>query len=97
MRSFNEKTIEQRRKEIGIVLKTIMDTNAEKRSEKNQALGDNYIEQFRKLSDITLPYGADDVLKLLPSVQEKDCQEVMKEKYGYEIEYGIGGKREGTN
>lgn len=97
LRSFNEKTIDQRRQEIGVVLKAIMDTNAEKRLEKNAALGSNYIEQFRRLSDITLLYGADDVMKMLPSVQEKDYQDTMRERYGYEVEYGTGGKRDGTD
>lgn len=97
LRSFNEKTIDQRRQEIGVVLKAIMDTNAEKRLEKNAALGNNYIEQFKRLSDITLLYGADDVIRMLPSVQEKDYQETMKERYGYEVEYGTGGKRDGTD
>lgn len=94
LRSFNEKTIEQRRQEIGVVLKAIMDTNAEKRFQQNAALGSNYIEQFKRLSDITLLYDADDVLKLLPSVHEKNYQEVMKDRYGYEVEYQTGGKRD---
>lgn len=97
LRSFNGKTIDQRRQEIGVVLKTIMDTNAEKRLEKNAALGNNYIEQFKRLSDITLLYGADDVIKMLPSAQEKDYQETLKERYGYEVEYGIGGKHDGVD
>ena len=92
LRSFNDKTIDQRRQEIGVVLKAIMDTNAEKRLEKNAALGSNYIEQFKRLSDITLLYGADDVMKLLPSAQSKDYQKTMQERYGYEVEYGTGGK-----
>ena len=97
LRSFNEKTIDQRRQEIGVVLKAIMDTNAEKRLEKNAALGSNYIEQFKRLSDITLLYGADDIMKLLPSAQSKDYQKTMQERYGYEVEYGAGGKRDGTD
>ena len=96
LRSFADKTIEMRRREIGAVLKVIMDSNAENRFEKNQALGSNYIEQFKRLSDITLPYEADDILKSLPTVQGKDYQETMREKYGYEIEYGTGGKNDGT-
>ena len=97
LRSFNDKTIDQRRQEIGVVLKAIMDTNAEKRLEKNEALGSNYIEQFKRLSDITLLYNADDIMKLLPSAQSKDYQKTMQERYGYEVEYGAGGKRDGTD
>ena len=36
-------------------------------------------------------------MKMLPSAQEKDYQETMKERYGYEVEYGTGGKRDGTD
>lgn len=91
MRSFSNKTINQRRQEIGFLLKAIMDGNAENRLAKNQDLGDNYLEQFKRLSDLTLIYDADDVLKMLPSVQGKDYQETLRERYGYEVEYGIGG------
>lgn len=91
LRSFADKTISQRRKEIGIVLKQIMDTNAENRVIKNPNLGSNYIEQFKRLSDITLPYEAENILPALPSANNKDYQKMLQEKYGFEIEYGLGG------
>lgn len=91
LRSFNDKTIDQRREEIGTVFKVIMDSNAEKRLEKNQGLGSDYIEQFKRLSDITLLYEADDVLKLLPSIKGKNYQNTLQERYGLEIEYGLRG------
>lgn len=90
LRSFADKTISQRQQEIGAVLKMIMDANAEARLEKNQSLGSNYIEQFKRLSDITLLYGAEDILKFLPTVKGKDYQEILHEKYGFEVEYGKG-------
>lgn len=91
LQSFNDKPLDQRRQEIGAVFKLIMDSNAEKRLEKNQALGENYIEQFKRLSDITLLYEADDVLKALPSIRGKNYQNTLQEKYGYEVEYGLRG------
>lgn len=91
LKSFADKTITQRQREIGIVFKQIMDTNAENRFAKNPKLVSNYIEQFKRLSDITLPYDSEDILPALPSAKNKDYQEKLQEKYGYEIEYGIGG------
>ena len=91
LKSFSDKTITQRQREIGIVFKQIMDTNAENRFAKNPKLVSNYIEQFKRLSDITLPYDSEDILPALPSAKNRDYQEKLQEKYGYEIEYGIGG------
>lgn len=93
MRSFAEegKTIDQRKQEIGTVLKLIMDENAEKRLIKNPRLGENYLEQFKRLSDMTLLYGADDIMKMLPSAKGKDIQDDMRNRYGLEIEYTISG------
>lgn len=91
MRGFADKTISQRTQEIGTVLKVIMDSNAEARLNKNPSLGSDYLEQFKRLSDITLLYGADDIMKLLPSAQGKDIQADMRERYGYEIEYATSG------
>lgn len=96
MRSFADKTIAERQREIGTVLKCIMDTNAENRVEKNQALGKDYLEQFKRLSDITLLYDAPDVIKLLPSLQGRDYQAKMQERYGFEIEYATGGTESET-
>ena len=62
--------------------------------------GIRYRRQSRGLGNVykrQLLYGADDVMKMLPSAQEKDYQETMKERYGYEVEYGTGGKRDGTD
>lgn len=94
LKSFADKTIPQRRKEIGIVLKQIMDTNAENRVTKNPSLGSNYIEQFKRLSDITLPYESESILPALPSAKNKDYQKMLQEKYGFEIEYGLGGNND---
>lgn len=93
MRSFAEegKTIEDRKQEIGTVLKLIMDENAEKRLIKNPSLGENYLEQFKRLSDMTLLYGAEDIMKLLPSAKGKDIQDDMRNRYGFEIEYTTSG------
>lgn len=97
LRSFADKTIPQRMQEIGTVLKVIMDGNAEIRLNKKPSLGNDYLEQFKRLSDITLIYGADDIMKQLPSAKERDIQGDMRERYGFEIEYATsGGKQDGT-
>lgn len=96
LRSFADKTIGERQREIGTVLKCIMDTNAENRLDKNQALGKDYLEQFKRLSDITLLYDAPDLMKELPSVNGIDYQSKMQERYGLEIEYATGGNESET-
>jgi hypothetical protein len=91
MRSFADKTIDQRRHEIGYLMQTVMDTNAENRLIKNPSLGANYLEQFKKLSDIVMPPDAEDIRPKLKSIKEQDLQEKLKNKYNYEIEYAISG------
>lgn len=94
LRSFADKTINQRKQEIGTLLKLMMDTNAENRLIKNPSLGADYLEQFKRLSDLTLLYDADDLIKLLPSAKEKDVQEELKKKYNLEIEIATSGGNE---
>lgn len=86
LKSFSDMTISQREKEIGLVLKLILDTNAENRAGKKQ-MCDNYIEHFKNLSDITLNPEAKDVRDQLPSANKKSYQEKAQEKYGYQIVY----------
>lgn len=86
LKSFSDMTIPQRRKEIGMALKYILDTNAENRAEKKQ-LCDNYIEHFKHLSDLTLNPAAEDVRDKLPSASKKSYQEKAQEKYGFHIVY----------
>ena len=82
LRSFADKTIDERKREIGTVLKCIMDANAENRMGKNQSLGNDYLEQFKRLSDITLLYDAPDVMNELPSAKKKDRQKELLKRYG---------------
>lgn len=86
LESFSDKSIEQRKQEIGTVLKLMMDRNAENRLIKNPSLGKDYLEQFKRLSDLTLPYDADDIMKQLPSARSKDKQEEKRKRYGFNIE-----------
>ncbi len=91
-RSFRDKTIDQRQQEVGMILKAIMDGNAEKRAARKQNLKVDYIGQFKQLSDITLLYDAEDIFKSLPSVKDKNYQDILHERYGYAVEYGLGSK-----
>lgn len=91
-RSFRDKTIGQRQQEVGMILKAIMDGNAEKRAARKQNLKVDYIGQFKQLSDITLLYDAEDIFKSLPSVKDKNYQDILHERYGYAVEYGLGSK-----
>lgn len=86
MKSFADKTLEQRRREAGYMLSAMMNTNAEIRLVKNPSLGNDYLDQFKKLSDIVMIANAPDVFLMLPSV-DGDTQKRLKDKYRFEIEY----------
>ena len=86
MKSFADKTLDQRRREAGYMLSAMMNTNAEIRLVKNPSLGNDYLDQFKKLSDIVMIADAPDVLPMLPSV-DGDTQKRLKDKYKFEIEY----------
>lgn len=86
LKSFSDMTISQRKKEVGMALKYILDANAENRAEKKQ-LCDNYIEHFKHLSDLTLNPAAENIRDKLPSANKKSYQEKAQEKYGFHIVY----------
>lgn len=67
--SFSDKPINQYRKEIGVLLKNVMDGNAEKRVKKSGRADKFYLENFKDLSEITLLYGAPDIRPRLPSAK----------------------------
>lgn len=69
--SFSDKPINQYRKEIGVLLKTVMDGNAEKRIKKAGRADKFYLENFKDLSEITLLYGAPDIRPRLPSAKTR--------------------------
>lgn len=76
--SFSDKPINQYRKEIGFLLKNVMDGNAEKRVKKAGRADKFYLENFKDLSEITLLYGAPDIRPRLPSA--KTQQERLQQK-----------------
>lgn len=86
MKSFADKTLDQRRQEAGYMLSAIMNTNAEIRLVKNPSLGNDYLDQFKKLSDIVMIADAPNILPKMPSVKA-DTQKRLKDKYKFEIEY----------
>ncbi len=88
--TFNDMTINERRVEVGKVMKMIMDDNAEERYRKNaDKYGPDYIEQFKKLSDITMPYDAESIFTLLCDNEDRDedFQDRMQSRYGFTIKY----------
>lgn len=80
LETFKDKTILQRKKEIGAVFKIMMDNNAKNREPNRLAFDSRYIENFTSLTDITLPYGAEDILPRLPSAKTYEAK--MQEKAG---------------
>ena len=86
-----DKTIEQRKNEIGIMLKSIVDANAEKRVLKDLELKEDYLDQFKELSRITLLHDAENIMKMLPSVSDKRIQSKMQDKFNFTIEYAMSG------
>lgn len=95
LKSFADKTLEQRRREAGYMLSAMMNTNAEIRLVKNPSLGNDYLDQFKKLSDIVMIADAPDILPALPSV-DGDSQKRLQDKYKFEIEYKVRGKDDGV-
>ncbi len=85
--TFNDKTLDERKHEIGAVFKLfVVDANAEKRSESRPKADKNFLENFKNLSEITLPYDAEDIRPFMPSA--KSFKDVMREKAGnLPIEY----------
>ena len=91
LRSFADKTLDQRKHEAGYMLSAMMNTNAEIRLVKNPSLGDDYLDQFKRLSDIVLIADAPSILPLMPSV-DTNSQKRLQDKYKFEIEYKVRGK-----
>lgn len=91
LKSFADKTLEQRKYEVGYVLSAMMDTNAEIRLIKNPSLGNDYLDQFKRLSDIVMIADAPNILPMMPSINNNP-QDRLKKKYGYEIEYRVRRK-----
>ena len=94
LKSFADKTLEQRRKEAGYMLSAMMNTNAEIRLVKNPSLGNDYLDQFKKLSDIVMIADAPNVLTMTPSVKN-DPQKRLRKKYDYEVEYRTRSDKDG--
>lgn len=76
--TFNDKSLDERRRDIGAVFKVIIDGNAEKRSAERPRADKNFIENFKNLSEITLLYGAEDIRPKMPSA--KSYKDIMADK-----------------
>lgn len=67
--TFSDKPISRYRQEIGMILKALLDDKAEERSQNHAYTDESYMEHFKDLSQITLPYDAPDIRPRLPSMK----------------------------
>lgn len=86
--SFADKTLAQRKREVGDALSAIVIKNAESRLAKNPDLGNEYLDQFKRLSSIVLSADAENIATMMPSVED-DSQKKLKRRCGYKIEYRV--------
>lgn len=89
MQTFSDKPLGQYRKEIGIILKAISDSNAECRIKSGKCVDfdRDYLENFKNLSKISLLYEATNITEQIPELKMsyqkrmKDQSELMECQY----------------
>lgn len=86
MQTFSEHSLDYYRQGIGALLKEIVDSNAENRAEKHKLIDVDYLEHFKDLSEISLPYGAEDITKRIPSLKDSYDKRIKSksEQMGFE-------------
>lgn len=79
MQTFNDKPLDQYRREIGAILKAISDNNANNRIKDGKRIDfdEYYLENFKNLSEISLLYGAKNIIEQIPSLK-RGYEERMK-------------------
>lgn len=79
MQTFSDKPLDQYRKEVGTLLKEISDCNAEGRIKDGKCIDfdEDYLENFKNLSEISLLYGAKNITEQIPSLK-RSYEERMK-------------------
>ena len=79
MQTFSDKPLDQYRREIGAILKAISDNNANNRIKggKHIDFDECYLEIFKNLSEISLLYGAKNIIEQIPSLK-RGYEERMK-------------------
>lgn len=87
MQSFSEHSLDYYKQEIGTMLKEIVDSNAENRTEKHKLIDVDYLEHFKDLSKISLPYGAEDITKRIPALKDSYDKRMKSKLEQMEFEY----------
>lgn len=87
MQSFSEHSLDYYKQEIGTMLKEIVDSNAENRTEKHKLIDVDYLEHFKDLSEISLPYGAEDITKRIPALKNSYDKRMKGKLEQMEFEY----------
>ena len=85
--TFSEHSLDYYRQGIGALLKEIVDSNAESRAEKHKLLDADYLEHFKDLSEISLPYGAEDIIKRIPALKGSYDKRIMRKSEEMEFKY----------
>ena len=83
----SEHSLDYYRQGIGALLKEIVDSNAESRAEKHKLLDADYLEHFKDLSEISLPYGAEDIIKRIPALKGSYDKRIMRKSEEMEFKY----------
>lgn len=89
MQTFSDKPLGEYRKEVGIILKAISDSNAECRIKNGKCVDFDkcYLENFKNLSKISLLYEASNITVQIPELKMsyqkrmKDQSELMECQY----------------
>lgn len=78
--SFKDRSLDECKREIGNILKLNCDHNAANRLNKNPPTYDeNYLDNFKNLSGITLPYGTEDIIKQFPAIKQSHVSSADKQ------------------
>lgn len=85
--SFKNNSVSYYQEKIGAEFKVLVDSNAETRIQNRKYTADNYLDNFKELSKITLPYDSPDIRPRLPSAKKHgEILVAEAQEIDYEIE-----------
>lgn len=85
--SFKNNPVSYYQEKIGTEFKNLVDSNADTRFRSREHIVNNYLDNFKELSEITLPYDSPDIRPRLPSAKKhSDILIEESQNIDYEIE-----------
>jgi hypothetical protein len=89
MQTFSDTPLDQYRKEVGTLLKAISDCNAEGRIKDGKCIDfdEDYLENFKNLSEISLLYGAKNITEQIPSLKRSYDERMKNQSELMECQY----------